>query len=110
VESEPQPVISLKSVIGLVGWLALVAGAFIIVLGCSNLIGSSCSPRLVIRSLAATVTGGLVLLARWVIWGDDSESREKSSPKSRLKQLLKKALTYAILGIFLAAFLVLGFV
>ncbi len=110
MEGEPQPVISWKSVIGFVGWLLLLAGAFLIVLGCSSLIGSSCSPRLVIRSLAATGTGAFLLLARWVVWGDEEESRGRSCPKSRLKQLLRTAVTYAILGILLAVFLAIGFV
>jgi len=65
---------------------------------------------LVLRSLAATGAGALLLLARWVIWGDEDGSRGRSSPKSRLKQLLQKALIYAMLGIFLAAFLAFGFV
>ena len=110
MEAEPQPVISWKTVIGFVGWLLLLAGAFVVVFGCSSLTGGSCSPRLVIRSLAATGAGAFLLLARWVIWGDEDGSRGRSSPKSRLKQLLQKALIYAILGIFLAAFLVFGFV
>ena len=110
VEAEPQPVISGKTVIGFVGWLLLLAGAFVVVFGCSSLTGGSCSPRLVLRSLAATGAGALLLLARWVIWGDEDGSRGRSSPKSRLKQLLQKALIAAMLGIFLAAFLVFGFV
>jgi len=110
VEGEPQPVISWKSVIGFVGWLLLVAGAFVVVFGCSSLIGGSCSPRLVIRSLAATGAGAFLLLARWVIWGEEDGSRGRSSPKSRLKRLLRNALGYAILAIFLAVFLAFGFV
>ena len=110
MEGEPQPVISWKSVIGFVGWLLLLAGAFLVVFGCSNLIGGSCSPRLVIRSLAATGAGTFLLLARWVIWGDEDGSRGRSSPKSRLKQLLRKAVTYAILGVLLAVFLAIGWV
>jgi hypothetical protein len=110
MEGEPQPVISWKSVIGFVGWLLLLAGAFLVVFGCSNLIGGSCSPRLVIRSLAAMGAGAFLLLARWVMWGDEDGSRGRSSPKSRLKQLLRKAVTYAILGVLLAVFLAIGWV
>ena len=110
MEAESQPVISWKTVIGFVGWLLLLAGAFVVVFGCSSLTGGSCSPRLVIRSLAATGAGAFLLLARWILWGDEDGFKGRSSPKSRLKQLLQKALIYAILGILLAAFLVFGFV
>ena len=109
MEGELQPVISWKSVIEFVGWLLLLAGAFVIVFGCSDLICSSCSSRLIIRSLAATGAGAFLLLARWVIWGYEGESIS-SSPKFRLKQLLRKALTYAVLAILLAVFLAIGFV
>src|SRR3989441_9189173 len=108
VEAEPQPVISWKSAIGFVGWLLLLAGAFLVVFGCSSLIGGSCSPRLVIRSLAVTGAGAFLLLARWVVWGDEDGTRGRSSPKSRLRQLLQKTVTYAILAVLLAAFLVIG--
>ncbi|HEV2119251.1 MAG TPA: hypothetical protein VGS11_03950 [Candidatus Bathyarchaeia archaeon] len=110
MDGEPQPVISWKSVIGFVGWLTLIAGAFTIVFGCSSLTGSSCSQRLIIRSLAATGAGAVLLLTRWVIWGDENGSRGRASPKARLKQLLKKAIFYAVVAIFLAVFLVFGFV
>src|SRR2546427_5769457 len=110
MEGEPQPVTSWKSAIGFVAWLLLLAGAFLVVLGCSSLTGGSCSPRLVIRSLAATGAGAFLLLTKWVVWGDEDGSRGRSSPKSRLKQLLRKAVTYAILGILLAVFLAIGFV
>jgi putative Ca2+/H+ antiporter (TMEM165/GDT1 family) len=110
MEAEPQPVISWKGVIGFVGWLLLLAGAFLVVFGCSSLIGSSCSSRLVIRSLAATGAGAFLLLARWVVWGDEDGSRGRSSPKSRLKRLLRNAVTYAILGILLAVFLAIGWI
>ncbi|TMI52230.1 hypothetical protein E6H20_01455 [Candidatus Bathyarchaeota archaeon] len=110
MEAEPQPVVSWKSAIGFVGWLLLLAGAFLVVLGCSSLIGGSCSPRLVIRSLAVTGAGALLLLARWVVWGDEDGTRGRSSPKSRLRQLLQKAVTYAILAVLLAVFLAIGWV
>jgi hypothetical protein len=65
---------------------------------------------LVIRSLAATGAGAFLLVARWVLWGDEDGSRGRSTAKSRLKELLRKAVIYAVLAIFLAVFLVIGFV
>ena len=108
MDGEPQPVISWKAVVGVVGWLVLLAGAFVIVFGCSSLVGSPCSSRLVIRSLVATGAGAFLLLCRWVVWGDEDGSRERSSPKSRLKKLVVNAFVYAILAIILSIFFVLG--
>ena len=108
MEGEPHAVISWKGAVGFVGWLLLLAGAFAIVLGRGNLTGSPCSSRLVTRSLVATGAGAFVLLTRWVTWGDEGESREKSSPRFRLKELVGKAFAYAILAVFLAILFVLG--
>jgi len=108
VEGEPHAVVSWKSAVGVIGWLTLLAGAFVIVLGCGDLAGSPCSSRLIVRSMIVTGSGAFLLLTRWVIWGDEDGSRERSSPKSRLKKLMIGAFAYAFLAIFLAILIVFG--
>ena len=59
--SEPERVLSLRTLIGLLGWLIVLTGIFLLVLGNSSLCQASCTTKLTAYSTAATVAGALVL-------------------------------------------------
>ena len=108
MENGPQRVTSWKSVVGFAGWLLLMTGTFIIILGCSNLANHPCSFSLTERSLIITTAGVLLLLAQWVAWGEEDRTGVKSTPRSRLKKLLFYVAISPLVAIALAILIILG--
>jgi len=103
--SEPEPVLSLRTLIGLLGWLTVLTGIFLLVLGNSSLCQASCTTKLTAYSTAATVAGALVLATAWLT----GESGDKTPLKTSVKMLAKYLLGLLGLAILITVILFLAF-
>ncbi len=103
--SEPEPVLSLRTLIGLLGWLTVLTGIFLLVLGNSSLCQASCTTKLTAYSTAATVAGALVLATTWLT----GERGDKTPLKMSVKMLAKYLLGLLGLAILITVILFLAF-
>jgi hypothetical protein len=103
--NEPEPVLSLRTVIGLLGWLILLTGIFLLVVGCSSLHQASCTTKVTAYSTAATVAGALILATAWLT----GERGDKTPLKMSVKMLAKYLLALLGLAILITIVLFLGF-
>ncbi len=102
--SEPEPVLSLRTVIGLLGWLILLTGIFLLIIGCSSLRQTSCTTKLITYSTAATVAGALILATAWLT----GERGDKTPLKTSVKMLAKYLLALLGLAILITVVLALA--
>jgi hypothetical protein len=104
--NEPEPVLSLRTVIGLLGWLILLTGIFLLVAGCSSLHQTSCTTKVTAYSTAATVAGALILATAWLTGERGDKTPLKMSVKMLAKYLLALlGLAILIIVVFFLAFL-----
>jgi hypothetical protein len=103
--SEPEPVLSLRTLIGLLGWLTVLTGIFLLILGNSSLCQASCTTKLTAYSTAATVAGALILATAWLT----GERGDKTPLKMSLKMLAKYLLSLVGLAILITVILFLAF-
>jgi len=103
--SEPGPVLSLRTLIGLLGWLTVLTGIFLLILGNSSLCQASCITGLTASSTAATVAGALVLATAWLT----GERGENTPLKMSVKMLAKYLLAILGLAILITVVLFLAF-
>jgi hypothetical protein len=103
--NEPEPVLSLRTVIGLLGWLILLTGVFLLIVGCSSLRQASCTTKVTAYSTAATVAGALILATAWLT----GERGDKTPLKMSVKMLAKYLLALLGLAILITIVLFLGF-
>jgi hypothetical protein len=103
--NEPEPVLSLRTVIGLVGWLILLTGIFLLIVGCSSLRQASCTTKVTAYSTAATVAGALILATAWLT----GERGDKTPLKMSVKMLAKYLLALLGVAILITIVLFLGF-
>jgi hypothetical protein len=103
--SEPEPVLSLRKLIGLLGWLTVLTGIFLLILGNSSLCQASCTTKLTAYSTAATVAGALVLATAWLT----GERGDKTPLKMSVKMLAKYLLSLVGLAILITIILFLAF-
>jgi hypothetical protein len=103
--SEPEPVLSLRTLIGLLGWLTVLTGIFLLILGNSSLCQASCTAKLTAYSTAATVVGALILATAWLT----GERGDKTPLKMSLKMLAKYLLSLLGLAILITVILFLAF-
>ena len=103
--SEPEPVLSLRALIGLLGWLTVLTGIFLLILGNSSLCQASCTTKLTAYSTAATVAGALILATAWLT----GERGNKTPLKMSVKMLAKYLLSLVGLAILITVILFLAF-
>jgi hypothetical protein len=103
--NEPEPVLSLRTVIGLLGWLILLTGIFLLIVGCSSLRQASCTTKVTAYSTAATVAGALILATAWLT----GERGDKTPLKMSVKMLAKYLLALLGVAILITIVLFLGF-
>jgi uncharacterized membrane protein HdeD (DUF308 family) len=103
--NEPEPVLSLRTVIGLLGWLTILTGIFLLIVACSSLRQTACSTKLTAYSTAATVAGALILATAWLT----GERGDKTPLKMSVKMLARYLLIFAGLAAIITVFLLLAF-
>jgi hypothetical protein len=103
--NEPEPVLSLRTVVGLLGWLILLTGICLLIVGCSSLRQASCTTKVTAYSTAATVAGALILATAWLT----GERGDKTPLKTSVKMLAKYILALLGLAILITIVLFLGF-
>jgi hypothetical protein len=103
--SEPEPVVSWRTVVGLVGWLILLTGIFLLIVGCSPVHQTSCTTNLTLSSTTITVAGALLLATAWLT-GDKGD---KAPLKMSVKMLVRYLLIVAGLAAIITVFLLLAF-
>jgi hypothetical protein len=103
--SEPEPVVSWRTVIGLLGWLTVLTGIFLLAIGCSSLHQRSCTTNLTLSSTVTTVAGAL-LLATALLTG---EKGDKTPLRVSVKMLAKYLLILPGLAIIIVIVLFLVF-
>src|SRR5260370_40678495 len=79
---------SLRTLIGLVGWLTVLTGIFLLILGNSSLCQASCTTKLTTYSTAATVAAALILATAWLTGEEGDKTPLKMSGKMLAKHLL----------------------
>ena len=86
--SEPEPVVSWRTVIGLLGWLTVLTGIFLLVFGCSSLHQRSCTTNLTLSSTVTTIAGALLLATAWLTGEKGDKTPLRISVKMVAKYLL----------------------
>jgi hypothetical protein len=104
--SEPEPVLSLRTIIGLLGWLTVLTGIFLLVIGCSSLHQRSCTTNLTLTSTVTTVAGALLLATAWLT----GEKGDKTPLRISVKMVAKYLLILPGLAIIIVIVLFLVFV
>ena len=105
--SEPEPVLSLRTVIALLGWLILLTGTFLLVLGYGWARRPSTIQDLILYSTVTTIIGALFLATAWLT----GEKGDKTPLKTSVKMLSKYLLILpgiAILIVFVLLLTLLG--
>jgi hypothetical protein len=102
--NEPEPVLSLRTVIGLLGWLAVLTGIFLLVVGCSSLHQRSCTTNLTLSSTATTIAGALLLTTSWL----RGEKGDKTPMRVSVKMLSTYLLILPCVAILVVAVLLFG--
>jgi hypothetical protein len=103
--SEPEPVLSPRTVIGLLGWLTVLTGIFLLIIGCSWAHRTSCTSNLSIDSALVTVVGALLLATAWLT----GEKGDKTPLKTSVKMLAKYLLILPGVAILIVVVLLLTF-
>lgn len=93
--NEPEPIVSWRTVIALLGWLTLLTGIFLSIVGCSSVHQTSCTTKLTLSSTTITVAGALLLATAWLT----GEKGDKTPIRTSVKMLA----TYLLLLPGLAA-------
>jgi len=93
--TEPEPVLSWRTVIGLLGWVTVLAGIFLLTVGCSPIHQTSCTARLTLSSTVTTTAGALLLATSWLT----GEKGEKTPMKVSVKMLATYLLILPALAI-----------
>ncbi len=99
--SEPEAVVSWRTVVGLLGWLMLLTGIFLLIVGCSPIHQTSCTTNLTLSSTTITVAGALLLATAWLTGDKGDEAPLKMSVKTLARYLLIVAGFAAIITVFL---------
>lgn len=95
--SEPEPVVDWSKLLGIAGWGALVAGAFIIVAGCGRFRLVSCGSTLIFVS-GVTMAGGILLIALGIV------AAEKNK-RALVKNAILGIIAWMVILVVLAALL-----
>jgi len=103
--SEPEPVVTWRTVIGLLGWLTVLTGIFLLLIGCSSLHQRSCTTNLTLFSTATTVSGALLLATAWLT----GEKGEKTPLRTSVKMLATYLLILPGLAVIIVIVLFLVF-
>ena len=96
---------SWRTVIGLLGWVLVLTGIFLLTVGCSPIHQTSCSTRLTLSSTVTTIAGALLLATSWLT----GEKGDKTPLKVSVKMLAKYILILPGLAIIIVIVLFLVF-
>ena len=96
---------SWRTVIGLLGWVLVLTGIFLLTVGCSPIHRTSCSTRLTLSSTVTTIAGALLLTTSWLT----GEKGDKTPLKVSVKMLAKYILILPGLAIIIVIVLFLVF-
>src|SRR2546428_13200741 len=91
---------------GLLGWVLVLTGIFLLPVGRSPIHQASCSPRLTLSSTVTTIAGALLLTTSWLT----GEKGDKTPLKVSVKMLAKYLLILPGLAIIVAIVLFLAFI
>ena len=97
---------SWRALIGLLGWVLVLTGIFLLTAGCSPIHRTSCSTRLTLSSTVTTIAGALLLTTSWLT----GEKGDKTPLKVSVKMLAKYLLILPGLAIIVAIVLFLAFI
>jgi len=97
--------VSWRTVIGLLGWVLVLTGIFLLTVGCSPIHQTSCSTRLTLSTTVTTITGALLLATSWLT----GEKGDKTPLKVSVKMLAKYILILPGLAIIIVIVLFLVF-
>jgi hypothetical protein len=98
--------VSWRTVIGLLGWVLVLTGIFLLTVGCSPIHQTSCSTRLTLSSTVTTIAGALLLATSWLT----GEKGDKTPLKVSVKMLAKYLLILPGLAILVVIFLFFAFI
>ncbi len=104
--TEPEPVLSWRTVIGLLGWVTVLTGIFLLTVGCSPIHQTSCTARLTLSSTVTTIAGALLLATSWLT----GEKGEKTPMKVSVKMLATYLLILPALAIIVVIVLFLTYI
>src|SRR5437870_13493132 len=104
--TEPEPVVSWRTVIGILGWVMALTGIFLLTVGCTPIHQTSCSTRLTLSSTVTTIAGALLLATSWLT----GEKGDKTPLKVSVKMLAKYLLILPGLAILVVIFLFFAFI
>ena len=96
---------SWRTVIGLLGWVLVLTGIFLLTVGCSPIHQTSCSTRLTLSSTVTTIAGALLLATSWLT----GEKGDKTPLKVSVKMLAKYIVILPGLAIIIVIVLFLVF-
>ena len=97
---------SWRTVIGLLGWVLVLTGIFLLTVGCSPIRQTSCSTRLTLSSTVTTISGALLLATSWLT----GEKGDKTPLKVSVKMVAKYLLILPGLAILVVIVLFLAFI
>jgi hypothetical protein len=96
---------SWRTGIGLLGWVLVLTGIFLLTIGCSPIHQTSCSTRLTLSTTVTTIAGALLLATSWLT----GEKGDKTPLKVSVKMLAKYILILPGLAIIIVIVLFLVF-
>ena len=97
---------SWRTVIGLLGWVLVLTGIFLLTVGCSPIHQTSCSTRLTLSSTITTIAGALLIATSWLT----GEKGDKTPLKLSVKMLAKYLLILPALAIIVVIVLFLTYI
>jgi Na+/H+-translocating membrane pyrophosphatase len=103
--SEPESVVSWRTVIGLIGWLTVLTGVFVLIVGCSSVHQRSCTTNLTLSSALTTIVGALLLGTAWLT----GEKGDKTPIRASVKMLATYLLILPGLAVVIVIVLFLVF-